>query len=107
MSEHDMKPCPFCGEKTPYTDEASCRIFGNRTGHNFAVACSACEVSAPGNGTMEGAIAEWNTRALPAKLDKAMEGLRSIAANTCCTPCQEAALVARAIIAEIEGSDAP
>jgi hypothetical protein len=41
--------------------------------------------------------------ALTAKLAKAMEGLRSIAANTCCTPCQEAALVARAIIAEIEG----
>ena len=58
----DLKPCPFCGDKTPYTDEASCRVFGNRTGHNFAVACSNCEVSAPGNRTMEGAIAEWNTR---------------------------------------------
>jgi DNA repair exonuclease SbcCD ATPase subunit len=37
------------------------------------------------------------------KLAKAVEALRSIAANTCCTPCQEAALVARATLAEIEG----
>jgi len=41
------------------------------------------------------------------KLAKAVEVLRSIAANTCCTPCQEAALVARTTLAEIEGSDAP
>jgi hypothetical protein len=41
--------------------------------------------------------------ALTAELAKAVEGLRSIAANTCCTPCQEAALVARTTLAEIEG----
>jgi len=80
----DLKPCPFCGNKTPYTDEASCRVFGNRTGHNFAVACSNCEVSAPGNRTMEGAIAEWNTRtpdprieALTAKLDDLQDRLNA------------------------------
>ena len=33
---------------------------------------------------------------------KLVEALRSIAANTCCEPCQEAALVARAALAEYE-----
>lgn len=61
-----LLPCPFCGDPDPYTDEESCRIFGKRTGHSFAVACSNCEVSAPGERTMKEAIAAWNRRAIPA-----------------------------------------
>lgn len=61
-----MEPCPFCGDTDPYTDEESCRIFGKRTGHSFAVACPNCEVSAPGERTMKDAIAAWNRRAIPA-----------------------------------------
>jgi biopolymer transport protein ExbB/TolQ len=40
-----------------------------------------------------------------AKLAKAMTGLSSIASNTCCDKCQEAALVARAALAELKGQD--
>lgn len=61
-----LLPCPFCGGDLPYTDEESCRIFGKRTGHSFAVACSNCEVSAPGERTMKESIAAWNRRAIPA-----------------------------------------
>ena len=42
---------------------------------------------------------------LEAKLAKAMTGLNSIASNTCCDKCQEAALVARATLAELKGED--
>ena len=38
-----------------------------------------------------------------AKLAKAGGGLNSIAANTCCNKCQEAALVARTTLAELKG----
>ena len=38
-----------------------------------------------------------------AKLAKAVDGLNSIASNTCCDQCQEAALVALATLAEIGG----
>lgn len=40
---------------------------------------------------------------LIAAAPKMLEALRSIANNTCCGSCQEAALVARAVIAEAEG----
>jgi hypothetical protein len=40
---------------------------------------------------------------LEAKLAKAVGGLNSIAANTCCNKCQEAALVARTTLAELKG----
>lgn len=78
-----LLPCPFCGGDLPYTDEESCRIFGKRTGHNFAVACSSCEVSAPGAHTIDEAIAAWNSRALvPALSELACEiGQRISAAN--------------------------
>jgi hypothetical protein len=39
---------------------------------------------------------------LQAKLDKAKTGLSSIARNTCCDRCQEAALVARTTLGELE-----
>jgi predicted metal-binding protein len=38
-----------------------------------------------------------------AKLAKAGGGLNSIAANTCCNKCQEAALVARTTLTELKG----
>ena len=40
---------------------------------------------------------------LRVKLAKAMTGLNSIASNTCCDKCQEAALVARTTLAELTG----
>ena len=40
---------------------------------------------------------------LRVKLEKAMTGLNSIASNTCCDKCQEAALVARTTLAELTG----
>lgn len=57
-----LMPCPFCGG-TPYNDEQTFHVFGTRTGHAWAVACSYCEVSAPGSNTIEDAIAAWNRRA--------------------------------------------
>ena len=62
MSE-ELKPCPFCGCTDVYSDTDTCRIFGERTGHNYAVACSNCEAVAIGSETLEEAIAAWNTRA--------------------------------------------
>ena len=44
-------------------------------------------------------------KAAEAKLAKAMTGLNSIASNTCCDKCQEAALVARTTLAELKGQD--
>lgn len=58
-----LKQCPFCGG-SPYTDSATLRVFGKRTGHDWAVACSNCEVSSPGAETVVGAIAAWNNRTL-------------------------------------------
>ena len=61
----ELKPCPFCG-KQPYTDEDTAADFGQRrTGNEYAIACSWCEVSAPGAESMEQAITAWNTRAAP------------------------------------------
>lgn len=58
-----LLPCPFCGNE-PYSDEETAASFGRqRTGDRFAIACSWCEVSAPGCATMPEAIAAWNTRA--------------------------------------------
>ena len=56
-----MLPCPFCG-RPPYTDAETLKVFGKRTGHHFAVACSWCEASAPGANTIEDAADNWNTR---------------------------------------------
>jgi len=42
---------------------------------------------------------------LKAKLAKAVGCLESIAANTCCDRCQEAALVARTTLAELKGEE--
>lgn len=58
-----LKCCPFCGE-SPYYDEPTLHIFGERTGHNWAVACSNCEASGPGAETLDGAYAAWNNRTL-------------------------------------------
>lgn len=69
----ELLPCPFCGNSNPYTDDESCRIFGRRTGHNYAVACSNCEVSSLGSETLSEAITAWNTRANQQALDAARE----------------------------------
>lgn len=59
----ELKPCPFCGCTDVYSDPDTCRIFGERTGYNYAVACSNCEAVSLGCETLEGAVEEWNTRA--------------------------------------------
>lgn len=61
MSELEL--CPWCGSPA-YEDDATARVMGNRTGNNFAVACTWCEASAPGANTMCKARTEWNTRHL-------------------------------------------
>jgi Lar family restriction alleviation protein len=61
----DLKPCPFCGEDA-YDDKPTFRVFGGRTGHEWAIACSKCEAASPGEDDLELAIRAWNTRALPA-----------------------------------------
>lgn len=58
----ELKPCPFCGNE-PYSDAETAMIFGRRTLRNFAIACSYCEVSAPGADDFSDAIDAWNTRA--------------------------------------------
>lgn len=60
MSE--LKPCPWCNN-APYADGGTAKVFGKRTMHNYAIACSYCEASAPGARTMTEALSEWNTRA--------------------------------------------
>ena len=62
MSAPELKPCPFCGNSA-YTDKATARIIGLRTGHTFAIACNSCEVSAPGSSDFNEAVTAWNTRA--------------------------------------------
>lgn len=60
----DLKPCPFCGE-APYSDEETARIFGIKTGWNYAIACSHCESVGSCSETMVGAINLWNSRHIP------------------------------------------
>lgn len=62
MTTPELLPCPWCGEDA-YDDEPTWRIFGKRTGHAYAIACSNCEASSPGGHTTSSAIAAWNTRA--------------------------------------------
>ena len=59
-----------------------------------------CEV--PSGGVRHSGIDAANAR-LMAMSPELFEALRSIARNTCCTGCQEAALVAKAAIAKAEG----
>ena len=73
--EAALLPCPFCGDLA-HNDEATAHIMGTRTSHDFAVACSNCEVSAPGASTVAQAVTNWNTRAdaalaMPATVDRA------------------------------------
>jgi Lar family restriction alleviation protein len=62
MSDTALLPCPFCGEDA-YDDMPTWRVFGARTGHEYAIACSSCEAVAPGDDDFTLAIAAWNTRA--------------------------------------------
>lgn len=61
MSDN-LKPCPFCGSAA-YDDKSTWRVFGRRTGHEYAVACGYCEASSPGDDNCQLAIAAWNNRA--------------------------------------------
>jgi Lar family restriction alleviation protein len=61
MTAPEMKPCPFCGNQ-PYIDKATWQIFGCRTWHEYAVACSWCEASTPGDDDADLAMAAWNRR---------------------------------------------
>lgn len=58
----DLRNCPFCGSAA-YDDEETWAVFGRRTGHKWAVACSFCEASSPGANSQGEAIAAWNRRA--------------------------------------------
>ena len=40
-------------------------VFGTRTKHNYAIACSSCEISASGSHSFNQAITAWNTRTPP------------------------------------------
>jgi len=50
---------------------------------------------------------QWMKEAaeLEAKVKRLQDGLKSIADNTCCRPCQEAALVAKQTLAELAATD--
>ena len=81
MTAPDLKPCPFCGHH-PYDDLETEMIMGARTGHKFAVACSWCEVLAPGADTRVGARGNWNTRTPdPAAIREALFSLPAVYAH--------------------------
>ena len=63
-----LKPCPFCGHPA-YADPATWRVFGQRTGHEYAVACSFCEATAPADDNKNLAVIAWNRRAALAEHD--------------------------------------
>lgn len=54
-------PCPWCGHQ-PYTDTETAAIMGRRTGHRFAIGCSYCEATAPGDKTFAAAVSNWESR---------------------------------------------
>ena len=64
MDDTALLPCPFCGEDA-YDDMPTWRVFGARTGHEYAIACSSCEAVAPGDDDSTLAIAAWNRRVAP------------------------------------------
>jgi len=61
MGKPELKPCPFCGSDA-YFDKETAAILGNRTGHKFAIACSWCEISGPGEQEFNKAVMRWNQR---------------------------------------------
>lgn len=81
MSDATLKPCPFCGGEA-HNDRPTWRVFGKRTSYEYAVACSNCEASSPGDDDERLAITAWNTRAdaaeianLQARIDALVEAL--------------------------------
>lgn len=61
MSGAPLKRCPLCSSPA-YKDAETAAVFGARTGDKFAIACSACETSAPGANDIEKARENWNMR---------------------------------------------
>ncbi len=106
MTTSELKPCPFCGHP-PYNDEQTAHVFGFRTKHDWAIACSNCEVSAPGAKTLSDAITAWNTRAAEAARRHAIGGKllrQDIPALYACTARDSGRPVAE-VIAELEGAE--
>ena len=57
----ELKRCPLCGNN-PYDDEVSWSKVGSRSGYSWAVACSHCELTAPGAESINQAVHNWNYR---------------------------------------------
>lgn len=118
-----LKPCPFCGGKARYR-------------HMCGVECSDCSANVVDvRRNLTAAIADWNRRTdatalaearaeidrlhdqvgdwivradeANARAERLEAALRSIAANTCCGGCREAALVARAALKPPAKDDTP
>lgn len=66
MTGEKLRACPFCGREArfvPETPEGDCQVF-----------CVGCEICFSARSIMaEDAIANWNTRSLPAALDLVIE----------------------------------
>jgi len=58
--EIKLKPCPFCGHKTP---DLKFRAVGySSTGYEVFVLCSLCRTKGPSAQNEEWAIEKWNER---------------------------------------------
>lgn len=87
-----VENCPFCG--FPPRDTA---LVENDGGDKYyAVRCFKCCLEGPVRPSLDEAERAWNAR--PYENIKLVEALNSIATNTCCEGCQEAAKVAKSCL---------
>lgn len=78
----------------PLTTQSNCNL--------EKLAAEHAESEGDNGNTETSFIAGWNTR--QPEIDKLKLGLKSIAANSCCGKCQEAKLVARKTLEEIDNA---
>ena len=110
--EEALEPCPFCGGEASRQD-----LTDDDNAGGSCIACDSCGASSPVHfDRKENLYDSWNRRAsspppkggepkaasehLSSENARLREALGSIARNTCCDPCREAALVARAALSE-------
>lgn len=91
----ELLPCPFCGGEAEHG-------LDHTVEENHYIMCTRCCFDIGRFQHGDEYINVWNARAnLQGEWIKRLEGaLTSIAKNTCCGGCQEAAKVARAVLDE-------